>query len=82
MGDLTELEKVRVMLPHWIEHNNSHVAEFIKWQQTFEGRSETEEAAAKFAEAVQSLEAAGAALTEALASLGGPLEHHGHHHHH
>jgi hypothetical protein len=28
---MTEIEKLRVILPHWIEHNSSHEAEFVKW---------------------------------------------------
>ncbi|MBN1657919.1 MAG: hypothetical protein JXA93_05930 [Anaerolineae bacterium] len=27
----TDLDKVRVLLPHWIEHNDEHAAEFRAW---------------------------------------------------
>jgi hypothetical protein len=28
MGAITDLEKLRVLLPHWIERNTEHAAEF------------------------------------------------------
>jgi hypothetical protein len=31
MGAVTDLEKLRVLLPHWIEHNAEHAAEFRQW---------------------------------------------------
>jgi hypothetical protein len=27
----TDLEKLRLLLPHWIEHNAEHAAEFRQW---------------------------------------------------
>jgi Flp pilus assembly protein TadD len=27
----TDREKLRVLLPHWIEHNGEHAAEFLQW---------------------------------------------------
>ena len=31
MDSKTTVEKLRILLPHWIEHNQSHAAEFRKW---------------------------------------------------
>ena len=31
MKPATTMEKLRVLLPHWIEHNHNHEAEFRKW---------------------------------------------------
>ena len=31
MTDMTDLQKLRVLLPHWIEHNAEHAAEFREW---------------------------------------------------
>ena len=31
MADMTDLQKLRVLLPHWIEHNAEHAAEFREW---------------------------------------------------
>ena len=28
---MSEVEKLRVLIPHWIEHNKEHAAEFRKW---------------------------------------------------
>ena len=59
---LTDLEKLRTLLPHWIEHNAEHAGEFRTWAER--GR-----------EAAQYLELANQALQKALGKLGGPLEH-------
>ena len=81
MSEKSEIEKLRILLPHWIEHNNSHVAEFVKWQQVVAGVA-GDAAVQRLAEAVAALGQAGQALDEALVELGGPLEGEGHHHHH
>ena len=31
MDQKTTMEKLRILLPHWIEHNHNHEAEFKKW---------------------------------------------------
>jgi len=31
MDTKTTVEKLRILLPHWIEHNRNHEAEFRKW---------------------------------------------------
>ncbi len=31
MADMTDLQKLRILLPHWIEHNAEHAAEFREW---------------------------------------------------
>ena len=28
---MNDTDKLRVLLPHWIEHNGEHAAEFRKW---------------------------------------------------
>jgi hypothetical protein len=28
---MTDLDKLRALLPHWIEHNAEHAAEFRRW---------------------------------------------------
>ena len=33
---MDNLEKLRILLQHWIEHNGGHVAEFAKWQTVHE----------------------------------------------
>ena len=65
----TDMEKLCVLLPHWIEHNAEHAGEFRTWAER--GR----EAEEQILEAAQHLELANQALKEALEKLGGPLEH-------
>jgi hypothetical protein len=31
MTAMTDVQKLRVLLPHWIEHNAEHAAEFREW---------------------------------------------------
>ena len=80
MSEKSGVEKLRILLPHWIEHNSSHIAEFTKWKQVA-----VEEAGAqaveKLEEAVAAMERCGEALNEVLDELGGALEGHHHHHH-
>jgi hypothetical protein len=81
MSEKSDVEKLRILLPHWIEHNNSHVAEFVKWQQAVTGEV-SDAAVERLAEAVEALEQGGRALDAAMAELGGSLEGESHHHHH
>jgi hypothetical protein len=80
MSEMKELDKLRVLLPHWIDHNHSHIAEFSKWREI--AAAETSSAAKGLAEAVAAMNKAGEALAQVLAELGGPLAAPGHHHHH
>ena len=68
----TDLEKLRVLLPHWIEHNAEHAGEFRTWAER--GR----EAGEQILEAARYLDRANQALEKALEKLGVPLEHHAH----
>ncbi len=82
---MNDLDKLRVMLPHWIEHNQSHAGEFSQWQEKL--ASDAPEVAQLLATAVHSLQEAQTALEETLKKAGGALESahghsHGHHHHH
>jgi uncharacterized damage-inducible protein DinB len=64
-----ETEKLRVLLPHWIEHNGEHAGEFREWAQRAGAARSALLDAARF------LEQANVRLQEALAQLGGPLDH-------
>lgn len=70
---LSEQEKLRVLLPHWQEHNAEHAAEFRAWAE------KASAARPQILAAAEHLEAANAALQAALEILGGPLP--GEHHH-
>ncbi|MEN8189946.1 MAG: hypothetical protein ABFS19_08890 [Thermodesulfobacteriota bacterium] len=81
---MKELEKLRVLLPHWIEHNDGHGVESSKWADI--AREAGEEAVAgRIDDAVRGMAEVSRLLNEALEKAGGPLEHshhHDHHHHH
>lgn len=67
---MDETEKLRVLLPHWIEHNGEHAAEFRDYAVRAGKVQEGLLAAAGL------LEEANARLRNALDELGGPLEYH------
>jgi len=88
---MNDLDKLRVMLPHWIGHNQGHGGEFAQWAEKL--TSDSPEVAQLLRDAVLSLQKAQSCLEEALDKAGGPLEapgatpcehrhEHGHEHHH
>jgi hypothetical protein len=72
---MSEIDKLRVLLPHWIAHNGEHADEFRDWAARAGAAEEHILAAAEL------VQEANARLEQALEQLGGPLEH-GHQHHH
>ena len=40
MAKKTPMEKLRILLPHWIEHNHNHEAEFKKWAEQIRNEGE------------------------------------------
>lgn len=77
---MNELDKLRVLIPHWIEHNEEHAHEFRHWAEQA-GMAE-----ADILLAAERMHHVNEPLTEALEKLGGPLpvehHHHSHDHHH
>lgn len=76
-----DLEKVRVLLPHWIEHNAGHGEEFAKWAVQLDAAGE-KDLATLLRQAETALREADSFLRSALEKSGGPLTGHEHHHHH
>lgn len=66
---MNEIDKLRVLLPHWIEHNGEHASEFRSWAE----RAGSAQGA--LLDAARLLEEANARLQDALEQLGGALEH-------
>lgn len=64
---MNDLEKLRMLLPHWIEHNDEHAAEFREWA------PRAGEAEEDMLEAARLLEGATRRLQSAMEKLGGPL---------
>lgn len=83
--EYTDIEKLQILLTHWLQHNEGHGAEYQKWAEV--ARHDGHEATAEYIEqAVELLKKADDSLKKALESAGGPShghhEHHHHHHHH
>jgi hypothetical protein len=78
---MTDLEKLRALLPHWMEHNDEHAAEYERWAETAVSAGKSE-AAEYIRSAAEQMAQAGLALQQALDELGGPvsLETHPHAH--
>ncbi len=77
---MNELDKLRVLIPHWIEHNEEHAHEFRHWAE------QAGVAEADILLAAERMRHVNEPLSEALDKLGGPLpadlDHHQHHDHH
>ena len=68
MTTMTDLQKLRVLLPHWIEHNAEHAAEFRAWAERARATGQ-EGAAADITLAAEELKWANEQLTSALEKL-------------
>jgi len=83
---MKNVEKLRVLLQHWIDHNESHAEEFSKWEKIMTEDSEGN-IADHIGEAVKAVKTVNEQLSNALLEAGGPKEernreHHHHHEHH
>jgi len=65
---MKELEKLRVLIPHWIEHNEEHANAFRRWAQ------KSGDISGSIIAAADSITQANEYLNSALKELGGPLE--------
>ncbi len=65
---MEEKDKLRILIPHWIAHNNDHAQEFRDWAALTELVSEEITAAA------DTVVLANKSLSSALEKLGGPLQ--------
>ncbi|HET98276.1 MAG TPA: hypothetical protein ENN98_06235 [Desulfurivibrio alkaliphilus] len=83
MTEKKVVEKLRVLLPHWIEHNQGHAAEFRKWSAAARAE-DCKEPATLIDRAAELLEEVDRLLSEALTRAGGASPGSGgqHHHHH
>ena len=77
----SDLEKLQMLLTHWLQHNESHGSEYLKWAEV--AREDGHATTAEFIEqAVDLLKKADESLGKALEAIGGPSQEHQHHHHH
>ena len=78
---MTEIEKLRALLPHWIEHNRDHALEFERWARTAQEAGHPS-AASGIRRAIQRMHQASDDLEKALDALGGPVSLDTHHYAH
>jgi hypothetical protein len=71
MATGTDEGKLRVLLPHWIEHNAEHAAEFRNWAERARAAGQ-EEVADEIDTAAKELGWVNEALSAALEKLGAP----------
>ncbi len=78
---MNNVEKLRVMLQHWIEHNKGHMDEFEKWRgvMKIEGQASLADHIQK---TIELMAAVNAELEQTLEEAGGPKDDDDHHHHH
>jgi hypothetical protein len=69
MTAMTDLQKLRVLLPHWIEHNAEHAAEFREWAERARAAGQ-EGPATDIALAAEEMEWVNEQLAAALKKLG------------
>jgi DNA-directed RNA polymerase subunit L len=74
MTQNSDIEKLRFLIPHWIEHNLEHANEFRTWA------SKVRIAHKDILKAAEHLEKASRALEAGLEKLGGPLDEASHSH--
>ena len=68
---MDDLEKIRALLPHWMEHNAEHAAEFSQWAERIRAAGQ-EDVAEEIDLAAKELGWVNEALTAALERLGQP----------
>ena len=77
MDPKTTIEKLQILLPHWIEHNRNHGVEFRKWAAS--ARSEGSESLAKLLDrAAETMVATEELLKKTEMEIGGSAEDHSH----
>lgn len=73
---MDDVEKLRILLPHWMEHNAEHADEFRTWAERARVAGE-DHLAEHITAAAEKMEAAKRDLATALEHLGGASEAHG-----
>jgi hypothetical protein len=64
---MNEVEKLRVLIPHWIEHNEEHAEEYRQWAE------HANDASVYLLAAAEMVESTNKALKAALEMLGGAI---------
>jgi len=69
MAAMSDLARLQVLLPHWIEHNDEHAAEFQEWAERARAAGQ-EDMAMEISQAARQLKQVNEALAAALEKLG------------
>ena len=72
MGSLSDSEKLRIRLAHWMEHNLEHAEEFERCAAQAKSFGSVD-AASKLKSAAKEMRLVNHSLNDALSLLGGPL---------
>jgi hypothetical protein len=80
MEQKTTIDKLQILLPHWVEHNSHHGEDFWKWAELAR-QDGHQELAALLDQAISSMKVTDGILEKALALIGGSDSNHHHHHH-
>ncbi len=67
---MNETDKLRVLIPHWVEHNNEHAQEFLDW-----AAAQAREIAQDILDAAEAMNRANTHLLSALEKIGGSIPH-------
>jgi hypothetical protein len=78
---VSEMERLRALLPHWIEHNREHANSFLAWARRASAAGEGH-VAAQIEAAATRMEEANHDLECALQHMGGPADGSEHEHTH
>ena len=78
---MTDIEKLRVLLPHWLKHNTAHADDYRAWIERARAAGE-HHVVEHLAAAIEKLEGVNCDLAAALEHLGGSAEAAGHDHSH
>ncbi|OPL14427.1 MAG: hypothetical protein AVO38_02315 [delta proteobacterium ML8_D] len=70
---MTDLEKLRILLPHWVAHNHEHMAEIDRWASLPEISNNVEIKKA-LQKAITATEKVNEELQHAMDMAGGPIE--------
>lgn len=76
----SDIDKIRILLPHWLEHNQSHRTEFGRWAEVARGAGLIE-VAELIGQSMAKMAEVDGLLTQALEKAGGKVAGHDHHHH-
>lgn len=79
---MNELEKLQVLLPHWIEHNHGHAQECGKWAELAGQEGGAAPVEVNLRAAIEAMEEVNRHLENALEAAGGAKQEGEHHHHH